>query len=159
FAWLLQGRLGTGKGPQIANGTPAAAGTPLPLPTVAPAAPPIAGTPLSWQQVALVPGTTTNDSLSVAFSTASADVIYACRISATAGAHPEVWVSRDRGAQWSKLADLPVDGELFECSASADRQNPGAVLIGVRWRPDGTSSYRPTDYVVKDNGAWHALPT
>ena len=110
--------------------------TPAPTPTLAPA------TALVWQAhqppVSLVAPRPNNVFLpTLAFSQSDSDTAYEC--AALPGASPQgvqVWITRDRAAHWSRVADIMTGGLVDACTIVVDDLDPATAAVQAIRRAD-----------------------
>lgn len=109
--------------------------TSTPLPTLGPAAVPIPGVPLAWQTHAVpVPFIPQPAELGIAVSPRDGATAYICDPVLTAGGAQlsEIWVTHNRGIQWTHTGNLPVLGQALgqadQCSVDVDAFNSDRLV-------------------------------
>ncbi|MGH2517306.1 MAG: hypothetical protein ACRDHP_16780, partial [Ktedonobacterales bacterium] len=136
------------------------AGMPTPLPKLPPAAPPISGIQPSWQPASVPFNATDADALGIALSATDGNTGYICYAHPIpAGTQPAIWVTHDRGANWSLASHLPTQGKLdfAECDFSVDALVPSNLTAIVSAQNEDTLKSSVTAYISTDGGATWVL--
>ncbi len=120
-------------------------------------------TPLAWQAAALPSGFV---SLGVggplAFTPSDGNTAYTCGVTGSGAqdTNPGVWVTHDRAAHWTRMADLPVSRTIGWCWIVVDSLNPAVAVAMASWAPNGIGPVPnfSADFATFDGGAtWRQL--
>lgn len=125
-----------------------------------PTAAPLPQLHLHWQPMTMPPGNSVIP-YTLGFAPSDGDTVYACNVAANASSQQlHLWVTHDRSAHWTHLADLTVHAGSNQCTIVVDEWQPTIAIVAVTWAPmgasPGLSSY--ASYATLDGGAtWHQL--
>lgn len=115
---------------------------------------------LNWQPMTMPPQANITP-YTLGFAPSDGDVIYACAVDPRAGSQQlHLWLTRDRSAHWTHLADLTVHAGSNMCSLTVDEWQPLTAIVAVSWAPMGASPGLSVfaSYATFDGGAsWRQL--
>ncbi len=155
WAWLAIAALVLLAGCGHASASPQA--SPHAATATPPVGPPTAPLDLTWQ-TASAPLQGVGAPETYAPAPSDGRVAYACGIT-PGGA--QVWMTRNRGASWSRAVSLPYIGNVSDCELSVDAANPMQVAAWVNTAKMGASP-QPANmrsFLSHDGGAsWQPLP-
>lgn len=115
---------------------------------------------LAWQPMTMPPQASVTP-YTLGFAPSDGDVVYACAVDPRASSRQlHLWVTRDRSAHWTHLADLTVHAGSNRCGIVVDEWQPMSAVVAINWAPmgasPGISSY--SSYATLDGGAsWRQL--
>jgi hypothetical protein len=155
-----------GRTPRVAP-----AWTPPPTPTPVPATT-VPGPTLVWSPVLRPPRPGAGQSLGplsdeLVVAPGDGTTAYTCIAGddSHGGLLPQVWRTRDTGASWQRVADVPSRAQADECRILVDPSDALHVLAVLSFRPRGDGGGGPDistvqNFTSSDGGAtWTALPT
>jgi hypothetical protein len=104
----------------------------------------VTGPQLSWQPVPYPSGAT---SFSTTVAPNDGDIAYTCVAPAQGETNAHTYVTRDRGRDWVRGADVPVGAQptstskpfMLICSMVVDASHPDTVVIATEWLQAGAS--------------------
>jgi hypothetical protein len=118
---------------------------------------------LTWRQVRYPDGVTLRPpQAALGFSTYNGNVAYLCATSTASGAldSPRLWITRNRGATWTRLTDIPDVSGVTGCQITVDSLEPDIVEVWLTQSPpsdlttfisvDGGQRWRPAPADLKD---------
>jgi hypothetical protein len=120
--------------------------------------------PLAWQAAAFPPGYNSLGAIHgpLAFAPSDGNTAYVCGVTGAGNqdSAPGVWVTHDRAAHWTRMADLPVSRTIGWCWIVVDSLNPAIAVAIVSWAPNdlGPVPNFDLDFATFDGGAtWRQL--
>ena len=119
---------------------------------------------LTWRQVRYPDGVTLRlPQAALGLSTYNGNIAYLCATHTASGAldSPRLWITRDRGATWTRLAGIPDVSGVTGCQFAVDELEPDIVEVWLTQTPDGYSR-SPGDrtiFISVDGGQrWSPAP-
>jgi len=119
---------------------------------------------LTWRQVHYPDGVSLRPpQAALGLSTYNGNIVYLCATRTASGAlaTPRLWISRDRGVTWTRLADIPDVSGVTGCGFAVDDLEPDIVEVWRTQTPDGYSR-SPSDqtpFISVDGGQrWRPAP-
>ena len=119
---------------------------------------------LTWRQVRYPDGVNLRPpEAALGLSTYNGTIAYLCATSTASGAldSPRLWITRDRGATWTRLADIPDVSGVIGCGFTVDSLEPDIVVVWLTQTPpsnlaafisiDGGQRWRPAAADLKDS--------
>ena len=103
----------------------------------------------------------TYSNATLGFTAADSNIVYACVSHFDTGsAIYTIWISRDRGATWSRAGALPSNQQAG-CEFIVDSADAQKAVVRLSWYQHGASPLQPSglDFATTDGGhSWTALP-
>lgn len=125
----------------------------------APTARPLPQIHLDWQPMNMPPQASTL-TYALGFAPSDSDVVYACTLDPRASRQQlHLWITRDRSAHWTHLADLTVHAGSRECVLTVDVLQPTIAVVNVNWSMGSlVKAFESANYATIDSGAsWRQL--
>lgn len=116
-------------------------------------------THLNWQPMNMPPASGTL-TYNFGFAASDGDMIYACTVDrSTNPPQLHLWLTQDRSAHWTHLADLTVHAGSRECLLTVDDLQPTTAVVNVNWSADSlVKAFESANYATLDGGAsWRQL--
>jgi|GEM_PF-1504547 hypothetical protein len=168
FAQLFQAHGGVTYHPSSTATT--VQGTPMPLPTAAPASPAVRVAAPNWQPgnfptSGITFGERSDDILTFGVASTDGNIAYACysRTSNTGGhvnSQITIYRTSDRAAHWTRLTQFPwPDAQTSECEVQVDALDSSRVLVNIMGQDVTTLNGAQWYELTEDSGiTWTRLP-
>jgi hypothetical protein len=129
---------------------------------------PLAPLALSWHPVSLPPDVGLGFFHSFALAPSDGNVAYTCvtpydvngrPVPGIAGGATQVWATHDRGAHWTRVADLPAPrADVSGCAITVDDLQSARALAFVAWSRPALDVDQTATYTTSDGGrTWQPL--